>query len=221
MNSEIIVLAVTAASIGFFHTLFGPDHYVPFIVVAKARQWTKRRTLAVTLLCGLGHVGSSVLLGMLGIACGTVLDRLISFESIRGDWAAWALISFGLVYFVYGLRRAFAAKDHGHSHTAHFHDRHRGSFHWTPWALFVIFVLGPCEPLIPILMYPALQHSLLGTVVVTAIFSFTTIATMMVTVMLATYSFDLLPLKRFERFSHALAGSAIMLCGCAIIFLGL
>jgi hypothetical protein len=58
----------------------------------------------------------------------------------------------------------------------------------------------------------------MGTVIVTVIFSFATIATMMMTVMLATYSFNLLPLKRFKRFTHTLASSAVMLCGCAIIF---
>ncbi len=35
MSSEITLLAITAASIGFFHTLFGPDHYLPFIMMSK------------------------------------------------------------------------------------------------------------------------------------------------------------------------------------------
>ncbi len=220
MEPGIIILVVTAASIGIFHTLLGPDHYVPFIVIAKARRWTKLKTMTITLLCGLGHVGSSVLIGMVGIGCGIILDHLTLFESVRGDVAAWALISFGLIYFVYGLRRAFMVKEHDHGHKDD-HPQGRNNFQWTPWALFVIFVLGPCEPLIPILMYPSLQHSLSGTVIVTMTFSITTIATMMIMVILAAFSFDFLPLKRFERFSHAFAGSAIMICGCAMVFLGL
>ena len=36
MSSELYLLVVTAASVGFFHTLFGPDHYLPFIVMAKS-----------------------------------------------------------------------------------------------------------------------------------------------------------------------------------------
>ena len=41
MSNEIAILTATAASIGFFHTLFGPDHYLPFIVMAKANNWSK------------------------------------------------------------------------------------------------------------------------------------------------------------------------------------
>lgn len=39
MVEDANVLALTAAPIGFFHTLLGPDHYLPFLVMAKARKW--------------------------------------------------------------------------------------------------------------------------------------------------------------------------------------
>ena len=40
---ELTVLLISAASIGFFHTLFGPDHYLPFIVMGKARKWSVKK----------------------------------------------------------------------------------------------------------------------------------------------------------------------------------
>ncbi|MFC1674536.1 hypothetical protein ACFL1K_01385 [Candidatus Omnitrophota bacterium] len=40
MPKEMVILTGTALSIGFLHTLFGPDHYLPFIVMSKARQWS-------------------------------------------------------------------------------------------------------------------------------------------------------------------------------------
>jgi len=33
-SGEITVLLATAASLGFIHTLIGPDHYLPFIVMS-------------------------------------------------------------------------------------------------------------------------------------------------------------------------------------------
>ena len=87
--------------------------------------------------------------------------------------------------------------------------------------LFVIFVLGPCEPLIPVLMYPASQHSLWGTVTVVLAFSAATIATMLTVVYLAISGLERLPLDTAERYSHALAGAALSLCGLGIVFLGL
>lgn len=106
VSQELVILTVTAASIGLVHTVLGPDHYVPFVVLSRARRWTRTKTAAVTTLCGIGHVGSSVLLGTIGIGLGLAVSQLELFESSRGDIAAWLLTAFGLVYMVWGLRRA-------------------------------------------------------------------------------------------------------------------
>ena len=38
MSNEIVVLAGVAAIIGFVHTIFGPDHYLPFIVLSSLKD---------------------------------------------------------------------------------------------------------------------------------------------------------------------------------------
>jgi hypothetical protein len=68
MDNSIALLSVTAISIGFIHTILGPDHYLPFIVLSEARKWSLRKTMLITFFCGLGHVLSSVVLGLVGIA---------------------------------------------------------------------------------------------------------------------------------------------------------
>ncbi len=237
MSSELYLLVVTAASVGFFHTLFGPDHYLPFIVMAKSGEWSLKKTALVTFLCGLGHVLGSVILGIIGISLGIAIGNIEIFESFRGNLAAWAFITFGFVYMVWGIRRAVRNKphthfhhhengvyhEHSHSHTndhAHPHnDSHEKKM--TPWVLFTIFVLGPCEPLIPILMYPAASKSIGGLIFVTSVFAFTTILTMLVIVTASIFGINFLPVKKMERLSHALAGGTILLCGISIQFLGL
>ena len=174
MNQEIWALSISAASIGFIHTVLGPDHYLPFVAMSQARGWSRTRTLILTIVCGFGHVASSVVLGLLGVALGVALGRLESIESVRGDIAAWVLIAFGLVYFVWGVRRALKKKIHTHTHP-HSHDKKANI---TPWILFTIFVLGPCEPLIPMLMYPAARENTIGMLVVAIVFSVVTITTM-------------------------------------------
>ena len=116
MTNEIFVLAGTAASIGFIHTVIGPDHYLPFIVMARARRWPLSKTLIISFLCGLGHVLSSVVLGFLGIGLGIAVTKLEGVESFRGSLAAWLLIGFGLAYFVWGLHRALRNRPHTHVH---------------------------------------------------------------------------------------------------------
>lgn len=236
MSNEIAILVGTAAAIGFGHTLLGPDHYLPFIVLSKARQWSSVKTIVITLLCGIGHVGSSVVLGFIGIALGIAVFKLEAVEAFRGELAAWVLIALGFTYFVWGLHRAIRHRPHEHVHAhgsgephAHSHNHLRDHAHphgaelrsLTPWTLFIVFVLGPCEPLIPLLMYPAARNSLSGVVLVASVFGLVTIATMVSIVLAASYGLARLPLARLEKYSHALAGLAILLSGGAIKFLGL
>ena len=239
MGTELKALLITAASIGFFHTLLGPDHYLPFIMMSWARKWSVLKTATITFICGLGHIGSSVVLGFIGVALGLAVNKLEIVESVRGNVAAWLLIAFGLAYFVWGLRRAWRNKPHSHSHIhigdgqhAHEHshtEEHThvhagiegGAVSITPWVLFVIFVFGPCEPLIPILMYPAAKSSMFDVVLVTIVFGSVTIGTMMGMVLLSVAGVSFARLARLQRFSHAVAGATICLCGLAIVFLGL
>ena len=124
MTVELGTLIFTAASIGFVHTILGPDHYLPFIMISWARNWSTLKTLVVTFLCGLGHIASSVVLGFIGVALALSVKKLELFESFRGNIAAWLLIAFGLVYIVWGLRKAYRNRPHSHSHTHHDEDVH-------------------------------------------------------------------------------------------------
>jgi len=237
MTNELGALVITAASIGFFHTIFGPDHYLPFIVISWARKWSTVRTLWITLLCGIGHILSSVVLGLVGISVGIAVGKLEAAEAFRGNIAAWLLIGFGLAYLLWGLRRAFRNKPHTHlhrhspqqthSHTHTHRDRHvhihedKSAVNLTPWVLFVIFIFGPCEPLIPILMYPAAKNSTAGVYLVTLVFGAVTISTMLGAVLLGRSGVSFVRLGMLERFSHAGGGAVILACGMAMQFLGL
>jgi len=239
VSEELKALVLAAASIAFFHTLLGPDHYLPFIMMSWARRWSAVKTALITLICALGHIAGSVVLGLLGVSLGWAVRGLETGEAARGTLAAWLLIAFGLAYLIWGLRFLYRRKPHQHRHPhladashPHVHRHSHLGEHThvhdldsartvTPWVLFVIFVFGPCEPLIPFLMYPAAKGGLPDLVLVTAIFGVVTTATMLGAVFLGRAGFDFLPLKKIQHYSHALAGATILLCGLAIQFLGL
>jgi nickel/cobalt exporter len=236
METSTILLAGTAVTLGFIHTLVGPDHYLPFIVMGEARQWTIRKTMFITLLCGLGHVLSSVVLGFVGIFAGLSLSKLQLFESFRGNIAAWLLIAFGLVYMLISLRSLYRKKKHMHSHDhsdgtthAHEHNHFTGHSHvhvsdrknLTPWILFLVFVLGPCEPLIPLVMYPAAENNISGVIIVAVLFSLVTIVTMMSVVLAFRLGLSHINMKPVERYVNVIAGATIAVSGLAIQVLGL
>lgn len=236
MDNSILLLSVTAISIGFIHTLLGPDHYLPFIVLSQAKKWSMKKTMVITFLCGIGHVMSSVIVGIIGIAVGISVNRLANIESFRGNIAAWLFIAFGLVYMIISIRNLYRKKRHTHSHFHidegvhnHDHDHRLEHLHvhetdvvkTTPWVLFLIFVFGPCEPLIPILMYPAAENNIHGAVVVSLLFSVVTIATMMAIVFAFRMGLARISLKPLEKYSNVIAGAVIFLSGIAIKFFGL
>lgn len=230
LSAELAVLTANAGAVALLHTAIGPDHYLPFIVMSRARQWSLARTAWITFLCGLGHVASSVLLGMVGYAIGASLHRLEWIEAVRGGIAAWLLIAFGALYAVWGfwhLHRP-AAQGHSHSHLVrlhssdHVHNPKTGAeVPLTPVILFVIFVFGPCEPLIPLFVYPAATEGWAGAWLVAGTFSVVTIGSMLVIVLLAHRGLSWVSAPRLTRYSHVLAGLTIAVSGAAIQVLGL
>jgi len=251
MQEHLVLLGWTAASVGFLHTLLGPDHYLPFVAMARVRRWTTSKTVVVTLACGVGHVLSSVAIGAIGMLLGAGVDQLSWLESTRGRIAGWLLVAFGLVYFVWGVRRAIRNQPHTHIHahvdgTVHTHEHTHAGQHLhvhharsesacdealaadhehvvdgavpslTPWILFTIFLFGPCEPLIPVIMYPAAMGSWLDVAIVTGIFAAVTLTTMTTIVLLVRAGVSAGFVQRLERYSHALAGFVIWACGMAM-----
>lgn len=231
--NELSILLVSAASLGFFHTLLGPDHYLPFIVLSKARNWSRSKTIWITLFSGIGHVAGSVILGITGVAMGLSLTKLELIESTRADLTAWILIFFGISYTIYGCYKYFKNHDHKHlpaflmpnkirklNHLPTTVEKTEDTTKLTPWILFLIFVFGPCEVLIPLLIYPAAEHDTFGIFAVSIIFGITTIITMLTVVILGHNGTSFLKFKKGEKYLHLIAGLIILLSGIGIKFLG-
>ena len=237
MDSEILLLATTAGTLGIVHTLIGPDHYVPFIMMSRAQGWSMLKTLTVTVLCGVGHVLGSVVLGLVGVAAGVAIAKIELFEGFRGSIAAWGLIAFGLAYMLWGLWRIKTGRTHAHRHAhddgvhehvhAHTHDHAHAHpdpsrrANITPWVLFVVFVFGPCEVLIPMVMYPAAKSHWLAVVLVTGIFAVATIGTMTLVVAAAAAGLRQVRLAFAERYIHVISGAVIAGSGLAVQVLGI
>ena len=227
---------MSAFTLGLIHTLLGPDHYLPFIVLSKARNWSRKKTMWITFISGLGHVSGSVILGVIGIALGFSLSKLEAFEASRGSLVGWMLIAFGVLYTAYGIYKYM--KRGAHVHLPAFlrpkSIRHKdlhidvdelgeedSAGRLTPWILFLIFVFGPCEVLIPMLIYPASHQSAMGIFLVALVFGIATIGTMMSVVFLGYQGISLLRFRGREHQFHLLAGMVILLAGAGMQFMGL
>jgi nickel/cobalt exporter len=207
-------LAVAAATVGSLHSL-APDHWVPFAAVARARGWSAARTARVTLLCGFGHVTTSVALGLLGLVLGfRVLEAFgRRLESVGGI----LLLIFGLLYGTWGLRRAAGRRLHGHAHSHydHVHDPSR----ITVFSLFLLFSADPCVAVVPLMMAAAPGGPLrLAAIVV--VYELATLAAMVALVLPARAGVSVIRAGWLDRYGDAVAGGLIAAVGLLVTGLG-
>jgi len=206
-------LALAAITVGSLHSL-APDHWVPVAAVARARGWSRARTTRVALICGLGHVTVSVLLGLLALLFGTQLFE--SFGERMVSIAGLLLIGFGAAYAIWGLRGALAHRIHGHHHHHydHVHDPSRA----TTWSLFLIYCADPCVAVIPIL-FAAAPLPMAATVSIVIVYEVATIGTMVLLVALAHSGAQLFKGRWIERYGDSAAGALIVATGVMVAIL--
>lgn len=231
MNAEMQALLITAVSVACLHTLTGPDHYLPFIALSKSRGWNLTKTVGWTIACGIGHVLSSVALALGGAALGWSLNKVNFLEDARGGIAAWVMLAFGIAYTVWGFYRMYKDKPHKHFDLDSdglyvYEHRHNETvapterYRVTPWVMFIIFLLGPCEPMIPLLYFPAAQSSWWGVAILVTVYTTVTLLTMVALVLLGYYGMAVTITRKLERYMHVLGGVAIFICGAGMLWMG-
>jgi nickel/cobalt transporter (NicO) family protein len=242
---DISITGAGAAVIALIHTLAGPDHYVPFIALSRANKWSNTKLVAVTSACGLAHVGSSILLGLLAALLGAAVTTVESIQEVAGSFAGWSLIIMGGVYAIWGLWRGRSGHSHAHIHFhgdgklhRHSHGSHQASEETghheghhkkskgglkaaSPWLIFLIFAFGPCEPLIAF-SFPMGATGDWGQLIwISGIFTVVTLVTMLAVVLVANRGLRELKFPFLSKYVHFLSGLAIFASGAGIMWLGL
>jgi putative Mn2+ efflux pump MntP len=91
MTGGLLIGAV--AAVGILHTLV-PDHWAPIVLIARQRNWSLAQTARAAATAGLGHLGSTLMLGVIFWIAGTVAAA--HYGRIVNAVSAAALIAFGL-----------------------------------------------------------------------------------------------------------------------------
>ena len=97
MNTAVLTtIAATGFTVAFFHAAI-PTHWLPFVLVSRARGWSRGKTLMVSTFAGLGHVALTSLLGLVIAWFGFKLDERVwqLFPWIAGG----VLFAIGAFYF--------------------------------------------------------------------------------------------------------------------------
>ena len=208
MSQLAIELAVAGATVGALHAL-APDHWLPIAAVSRARGWSLARTGRVALLCGIGHVTVSALLGVLALVSGTAVVEALGART--GAVASVLLIGFGAAYGLWGLRRL--AHRHAHAHVDHDPSR------TTTWTLFAIYCADPCIAVVPI-VFAAASLSRAATVAIVLVYELATIVTMVALAVAARAGAQRVRGRWVERYGDATAGGMIVATGVLVALLG-
>ena len=142
------------------------------------------------------------------------------------------LFVFGLMYVLYALYNINKNKIHKHFDASeegeiyvfeHQHGQAIASnqrFKVTPWVMLFIFASGPSEPMIPLIIYPAIDYSLFEVGILIVIYTLVTVLTMLSMVMIGFFGTNFINYKGFEKFIELISGSIILICGFGMIWLG-
>ena len=204
MTEEIALLTASTATAAALHAALGADHYLPLAAVARQRRMSMPGVLALALGAGSAHIGVTALLAALA---GWYAAHS-AWGTTHVAWSVAALIAAGILY---------AAQDLPYWRARAKHRNLAG-----PIVVAAAVALGPCEPLLPLLLYPAVS-GIASVWLLTGVFASVTVATM--AVMLVAVSCGLHRLRwpawaPARRYGHVAVGAVLVACGAAMLWLG-
>ncbi|MEX2043939.1 MAG: hypothetical protein WD941_01205, partial [Opitutus sp.] len=237
MQSPVLAsIAATGFTVAFLHAAI-PTHWLPFVLVARARGWSRGKTLAVTAVAGLGHVALTSLLGLaiawLGFQINEQAGR--AFPWISGGlllcfsafyfWRQW--IGGGICHHhppgSHHHPDEHCREDHEHSHwQVELQDSplvSSGAGDWTAISgLFIMLTLSPCEGFLPFYLY-GVQFGWRGFIVLSLILAVATLGAMALFTWLALIGFEKFRLKAFERYEAGLLGALFLILAVLVVTL--
>jgi hypothetical protein len=236
-DATTYVLMATAGATALLHTLI-PDHWLPFVLIGRARGWSGATTAAVSGFSALIHVVLSVILGLVALGIGLTAANAIG-ETLHHVGAV-LLVVFGLAYALWAWRkgghfhpggRLLHAKgeapqctgEEGDSNPEHLHyhaDGHLigGQAGWSGWWLAVIIGANPCVLILPIMVATAGRGRQVFLLVV-ATYGVATVLLIVVLSVLGVAAGRRLSLPVAARHMEAASGLLIALLGLFFWFL--
>jgi nickel/cobalt exporter len=197
--------------LSLLHALI-PNHWAPVLAVARSEGWSARRAVGVTVVAGLAHVLSTLVVGVLLGALGWRLSE--QYSQIAEFLAPTLLVCIGLIY-------ALTGRHHAHTHTDP-GPAVLGAERSQPRARLVLglaatMFLAPCLE-IQTFFLAAGAHSPTAIGMVAGVYLVVTIAGMAGLVAMAYHGLQHMKLGRLARHERLLTGAVLVFVGVAGFF---
>ncbi len=235
-TTTLTTIAALGFPVAFLHAAI-PTHWLPFVLVGRARRWSSGKTISVTLAAGLGHVALTSLLGLAIAWFGFQLNERVGTAF---PWIAGGILA-GMGLFYLWRQSTGAGICHHHPPGSHHHpDEHCGEeadhTHWEDelkdsplistragdsaaiGGLFVMLTISPCEAFLPVYL-SGVQFGWRGFVVLSVILAVAALAGMTLFTWLAVLGFDRIRVHRFERNEAGLLGVIFLVLAVVVVLL--
>jgi len=117
VRDPLLVLVLTTITTAVFHTLI-PDHWLPFVLVARTEGWGTRRTAVMTAGSAILHVVLSVGLGLAAFWASSGAAAVAGLGASIGRISSAVMVLFGASY------AAWFFFEGGHHHSFGVHPHH-------------------------------------------------------------------------------------------------
>ncbi|HWA28266.1 MAG TPA: hypothetical protein VG734_21620 [Lacunisphaera sp.] len=206
MNETFLyTLTTTGFGIALLHAAI-PTHWLPFVIIGRARGWSRRQIFGSVALAGGGHILITTVLGVSLAWFGFELNE--RFEQTF-HWVA------GAILVALGAWLAFRAP---HGHACHHCQGSpnkllpEASDRAALWGLFLTLTLSPCELFLPIYLTAA-PYGWPGVAFLSAVLAVATLGGMLILTWLTLRGVQRLRWSWLEQLDGRAIGSLLCLLG--------
>jgi len=190
-----------------------PNHWLPLIAVGKTEKWTRSQTLWATVITGVAHTLSTILIGVIVGLIGYKLSA--KYSAISETIAPAILIALGLAYVLMDLRK----HHHHHEFEEAAVQAKSGRSRWIAilTSLSVAMFLTPCFE-IEAYYFQAGTIGWAGIFIVSAVYLFITVAIMLLLVSVGIKGAGKLRSDFLEHHEKRVTGMVLVALGVLALF---
>jgi nickel/cobalt transporter (NicO) family protein len=190
-----------------------PNHWLPLIALGKAEKWTNKQTYGATLITGLAHTLSTLMIGILAGLIGYRLSEI--YPAISESIAPVILILMGTIYVMLDFRKHRHQHDFGKARESVKNGRSRRKAILI--SLSIAMFLTPCIE-IEAYYFQAGTMGWAGIFIVSAVYLVTTVTVMMILVALGLKGAASFKWGFLEHHEKLITGAVLILLGVLALF---
>jgi putative Mn2+ efflux pump MntP len=191
-----------------------PNHWLPIIAIGRTEKWNNRETLSATLITGISHTVSTIIIGIIVGFIGISLSKY--YEDVVSYAAPCILTVIGIIYII--SDRLKRNHSHNQDHEDIVSKSHGSSKRAILFSLSLAMFLTPCIE-IEAYYFQAAMIGWTGILIVSSVYLFITVFFMLILVFLGKRGVRNIRSHFLEHHEKLVTGVVLVILGVSSIFI--